>query len=64
MRAEHRLILRSAEWDGPPPVEGDVVRLPDGDVGVVAWVEEGVGLGHWTLRVRRAREIVWTAAVG
>lgn len=54
------VVLRSNEWEGPPPVEGDVVVLPDGDHAVIEWVDAGVGPGAWTLRCRRARTIRWT----
>jgi hypothetical protein len=43
-------VLRSFEWDGPPPAVGDRVVTGDGWWRVVA-VAEGPGPGQWRLDV-------------
>lgn len=55
-------VLRTTEWDGPDPAEGDVVQLPGGDVALVEWVARGAGLGQWTLHVSPRRLLAFRPA--
>jgi hypothetical protein len=53
------IVLRSSEWDGPSPSPGDVVITDDHDELVVAAVENGAGVGHFTLRCVETTGRIW-----
>ena len=54
------MILRTIEWEGAPPAEGDVVLIDGDEVAVILSVAMGAGLGQWTLDVSPRRLVRWS----
>lgn len=52
-RAGALVELRSTEWDGPPPLSGDLLTTRGGAWYEVVSTAAGAGMGQWTIRARR-----------
>lgn len=52
-----RFVLRSREWDGPDPSQGDMLVDRHGEHWLILLVAMGAGLGHWRLEVEHVREL-------